>query len=86
MEGGGGVRGGYEHKRRHVSCTRHIVMNCSRELYSLIKIVLTVFTIEGIVALTIKGRKITQTESIKREMSFLLWSGHEIASEIIKGE
>ena len=36
--------------------TRHIGMTSSTEPYSLMKIFLTVFKIEGIVALTIKGR------------------------------
>ena len=50
-------RGGYdEHKSRHILYTRHIVTTSSTELYSLMKIFLTVFKIEGIIALTIKGR------------------------------
>ena len=36
--------------------TRHIVTTSSTEPYSHMKIFLTVFKIEGIVALTIKGR------------------------------
>ena len=36
--------------------TRHIVTNSTTELYSLVKIFLMVFEIEGIVALIIKGR------------------------------
>ena len=53
---GGVVGGGYEHKSRHTLYTRHIVTTSSTELYSLMKIFLTVFKIEGIVALIIKGR------------------------------
>ena len=52
---GGGGGGGYEHKSRHILSTRHIVTT-STEPYSLMKIFLTVFQMEGIVALTIKGR------------------------------
>ena len=56
--GGGGGRcwggGGYKHKSRHIFHTRHIVMTCSTEPYSLMKIFPSVFKIEGIVALTIK--------------------------------
>ena len=52
-----GVGGrGYEHKSRHILYTRHIVTTSSTEPYSLMKIFLTVFQMEGIVALTIKGR------------------------------
>ena len=54
--GGGGVGGEYEHTRHHILYTRHIVTISPTELYSLMKIFLTVFKIEGIVALTIKGR------------------------------
>ena len=58
--GGGGCweeGGSYdEHKSRYILYTRHIVTTSSTELYSLTKIFLTVFKIEGIVALTIKGR------------------------------
>ena len=63
--GGGGGGGGdgaqvaasYEHERQpHIFHTRHIVMISSTELYSLMKIFLIVFKIEGILALTIKGR------------------------------
>ena len=46
----------YEHKSHHILYTRHIVAISSTEPYSLIKIFLTVFKIDGIVALTIKGR------------------------------
>ena len=55
--GGGGGEGGqaYEHKSRHILYTRHIVTTSSTEPYSLMKIFLTVFKLEGIVALTIKG-------------------------------
>ena len=57
--GGGGegnVAGEYEHKCHHIFYTRHIVTTSSTELYySLVKIFLMVFKIEGIVALTIKG-------------------------------
>ena len=57
LVGGGGVGwGGYEHKSRHILYTRHIVTTSSTELYNLMKIFLTVFKIEGIVALTIKER------------------------------
>ena len=54
--GGGGGKEEYEHKRRHILYTRHKVTISSTELYSLMKLFLTVFKIEGIVALTIKGR------------------------------
>ena len=58
--GGGGtgcwVGGGYEQKSRHILYTRHIVTTSSTESYSLMKIFLTVFKIEGIEALTIKER------------------------------
>ena len=57
--GGGGVgegKGGYKHKSRHILYTRHIVTTSSTEPYILMKIFLTVFKIEGIVALTIKKR------------------------------
>ena len=43
---------GYEYKSRHI----FIVMTSSTEPYSFMKIFITVFKIEGIVALTIKGR------------------------------
>ena len=55
----GGRGGGYEHTRHHILYTRHIVTVSPTEPYSLMKIFLTVFKIEkieGIVALTIKGR------------------------------
>ena len=52
----GGGRGEYEHESHHVLYTRHIVTTSSTEPYGLMKIFLTVFKIEGIVALTIKGR------------------------------
>ena len=48
--------GGYEHKSRHILNSRNIVTTSSTEPYSLMKIFLTVFKIEGIVALTIKER------------------------------
>ena len=54
--GGGGGEGGYQHTNRHILYTRHIVTTSSTEPYSLVNIFLTVFKIEGIVALTIKGR------------------------------
>ena len=40
----------------HISYTRHVVTISSTELYSLMKIFLTVFKIEGAVALIVKGR------------------------------
>ena len=46
--GGGGGGGVYEHKSRHILYTRHIVTTSSTEPYSLMKIFLTVFKIEGI--------------------------------------
>ena len=45
-----------EHNSRHIFYTRHIVTTSSTEPYSFMKIFLTVFKIEGTVALTIKGR------------------------------
>ena len=48
--------GEYEHESRHILYTRHIITTTSTEPYSLMKIFLTLFKIEGIVALTIKGR------------------------------
>ena len=60
--GGGGLWGGggggeYQYKSRHILYTRHIVVSTSStEPYSLMKIFLTVFKIEGIVALTIKEK------------------------------
>ena len=62
--GGGSEGGGYEHKSRHILYTRHIVTTSSTERSSLIKIFLTVFKIEGAVALTIKARE-DDSESIK---------------------
>ena len=43
-------------KRRHIVYTRHIAMTSSTEPYRLMKIFITIFKIEVIVALTIKGR------------------------------
>ena len=40
----------------YILYTRHIVTTSSTKPYSLMKIFLTVFKIEGIVALTIKGK------------------------------
>ena len=55
--GGGKLKGGYEHKRRHILYTRHIVTTSSTEPYSLVvNLFLMVFKIEGMVVLTIKGR------------------------------
>ena len=54
--GGGGGGGRYKHKSCHILYTRHIVTASSTEPYSLMKIFLTVFKTEGIVALTIIGR------------------------------
>ena len=58
--GGGGGRGaqegGYEHKSHHLFYTRYIATTYSTKLYSLMKIFLMVFKIEGIVALIIKER------------------------------
>ena len=54
--GGGGGGGGYEHKSRDILHIRHIVTTSSTDPYNLMKIFLTVFKIEGIVALTIKER------------------------------
>ena len=57
--GGGGAQGeerGFQHKSRHILYTRHIVKTSSTVPHSLMKIFLTVFKIEGIVTLTIKGR------------------------------
>ena len=48
--------GRYEHKSRQILYTRHIVTISPTERYSLVKIFLTVFKIEGIVALINKGR------------------------------
>ena len=63
FEGGVGAGGGGAEERRyehmiasHILYTRHIVTTSSTEPYSPMKILLTVFKIEGIVALTIKGR------------------------------
>ena len=54
--GGFGVVGEDEHKSRHILYTTHIVTTSSTEPYSLMKIFLMVFKIEGILASTIKGR------------------------------
>ena len=54
--GGGGGGGGVIKTRHHILYTRHIVTTFTIERYSLMKIFLTVFKIEGIVALAIKGR------------------------------
>ena len=51
--GGGGER--YVHNSHHILYTRHIVTTSSTEPYSLMKIFLTAFKIECIVALPIKG-------------------------------
>ena len=53
MGGGGGYE--YEHNSRHILYTRHIVTTSPTEQQSLMKIFLTVFKIEGIVAISIKG-------------------------------
>ena len=54
--GGGGGGGGNEHEKEpHIFYTQHIVTISSTKLYSLMKIFLMVFKIEGIVALTIKA-------------------------------
>ena len=45
----------YEHESLHILYTGQIVTISSTELYSLMKIFLIVFKIEGIVASTIKG-------------------------------
>ena len=50
--------------------TRHIGMTSSTEPYSLMKIFLTVFKIEGIAALTINGR--LYSESIKVRVVILV--------------
>ena len=47
---------GYEHKSRHTFLYKTHCMTSSKEPYSLVKIFLTVFKIEGIVALAIKER------------------------------
>ena len=60
--GEGGWERGYEYKSRRIFYTRHIVTNSSTEPYSLMKIFLTVFKIEGIVALTIKGRELRKNK------------------------
>ena len=61
--GGGGVRGEggqvavrYEHQSPHIFYTQHIVTISTTELHGLMKKFLMVINIEGIVALTIKGR------------------------------
>ena len=59
--GGGGGGGGLEEGDMNTRATiflytRHIVTTSSTVPYTLMKIFLTVFKIEGIVALTIKGR------------------------------
>ena len=62
--GGGGGGGGEEEEDMntraaifyHISYTRHILMTSSIDSYSLMRIFLKVFKIEGIVALTVKGR------------------------------
>ena len=64
-----GARGGYEDKSRYILYTRHIVTTSSTEQYKLMKIFLTVFKIEGIVALTIK-------ESIKMRVVILECDAH----------
>ena len=51
-----GEGGRCEHKSSHFFYTRHTVITSSTEPYSLVKIFPMVFKIEGIVALTIKGR------------------------------
>ena len=55
--GGGGGGGGegssykrYEHESSHILYTRHIVTTSSTELYSFMKIILTIFKIESIAA------------------------------------
>ena len=53
--GGGGGGRGYEHKSRHILFHTQDTTSSTKP-YSLMKIFLTVFKIEGIVALTIKGR------------------------------
>ena len=71
---GGRKGGGYEHKSRHIFYTRRIGMTSSTEPYSLMKIFLIVFKIEGIVALTIKE---DNSESIKVRVVILVrdtWS------------
>ena len=64
LGGGGGGGGG------HILYTRHIVMPSSTEPYSLMKIFLEVFKIEGTAALTIKGRLFRK---YKNELSFLFY-------------
>ena len=46
-EGDGGRYGRYEHESYHILNTRHIVTTSSTELYSFMKIILTVFKIES---------------------------------------
>ena len=57
--GGGGGEGGRvnEHKSHHIFLYKTYTIS-STELYSLMKIFVTVFKMEGIVALTIKGRQL----------------------------
>ena len=54
--GGGGEGGGELNTRATIFYIRHTGTTSSTEPYRLIKIFLMVFKIEGIVALTIKGR------------------------------
>ena len=58
--GGGGMRGdvarGYEHESRHILYAQHTFMTSCTKLCSLVKKFLMVFKIEGIVALTVKGK------------------------------
>ena len=50
LGGGGQVAARYEHESPHIFYTQHIATISSTELYSLMKIFLIVFKIEGIVA------------------------------------
>ena len=72
--GGGGWEGGCHHKSRHILYTRHTVMTSSTESYSLMKIFLTIFKTEGIVALTIKGSLLRKyNKNCQKTMEHALW-------------
>ena len=52
----GDVARGYEHESRHILYAQHTFMTSCTKLCSLVKKFLMVFKIEGIVALTVKGK------------------------------
>ena len=60
---GGGVDINTRAKSRHILYTRHIVTTSSTQPYTLMKILLTVYKVEGILALIIKGRLLRKYNS-----------------------